>query len=98
VVKWRGDTRTARNIVWTAVTGFLAMFMQRSLALIETGLTRAKNVAHTRETSFLVYWIGILGFWVASFGLQMGEAGALATFENDRTQVNRVPRFPCNWK
>ncbi len=41
------DTQTALNIVWTLVAGFLVMFMQAGFALVETGLTRAKNVAHT---------------------------------------------------
>ena len=39
--------QTALNIVWTLITGFLVMFMQAGFALVETGLTRAKNVAHT---------------------------------------------------
>ena len=69
--------QTALNIVWTLVTGFLVMFMQAGFALVETGLTRAKNVAHTMGMNFLVYAIGILGFWALGFGLQMGGVGAL---------------------
>ena len=61
------------------------MFMQAGFALVETGLTRAKNVAHTMGMNFLVYSIGILGFWVLGFGLQMGGVGALSTFGNDAT-------------
>ena len=34
----------AMNIMWTLITGFLVMFMQAGFALVETGLTRAKNV------------------------------------------------------
>ena len=41
-----GDTQTALNIVWTMVAGFLVMFMQAGFALVEAGLTRAKNVAN----------------------------------------------------
>src|SRR5690348_13963901 len=41
------STQTAINFVWTLVAGFLVMFMQAGFALVETGLTRAKNVAHT---------------------------------------------------
>ena len=75
--------QTALNITWTLVTGFLVMFMQAGFALVETGLTRAKNVAHTMGMNFLVYSIGILGFWALGFGLQMGGVGALSTFGND---------------
>jgi Amt family ammonium transporter len=77
--------QTALNIVWTLVTGFLVMFMQAGFALVETGLTRAKNVAHTMGMNFLVYSIGVLGFWVMGFALQMGGVGALGTFGNDAT-------------
>ena len=77
--------QTALNIVWTLVTGFLVMFMQAGFALVETGLTRAKNVAHTMGMNFLVYSIGILGFWAIGFALQMGGVGALSTFGNDAT-------------
>ncbi len=79
------DTQTALNIVWTMVAGFLVMFMQAGFALVETGLTRAKNVAHTMGMNFLVYAIGIIGFFAVGFGLQMGGVGALATFGGDTT-------------
>jgi Amt family ammonium transporter len=77
--------QTALNIVWTLVTGFMVMFMQAGFALVETGLTRAKNVAHTMGMNFLVYSIGIIGFWALGFGLQMGGVGPLPTFGNDAT-------------
>ena len=79
------DAQTALNIVWTLLCGFLVMFMQAGFALVETGLTRAKNVAHTMGMNFLVYSIGILGYWAIGFGLQMGGVGALGTFGNDAT-------------
>jgi Amt family ammonium transporter len=77
--------QTALNIVWTLLCGFLVMFMQAGFALVETGLTRAKNVAHTMGMNFLVYSIGIIGYWALGFGLQMGGVGALSTFGNDAT-------------
>ncbi len=77
------DTQTALNIVWTMVAGFLVMFMQAGFALVETGLTRAKNVAHTMGMNFLVYAIGIIGFYFVGFGLQMGGVGAMGTFGGD---------------
>src|SRR5258706_4115163 len=76
------------NLVWTCVTAFLVMFMQAGFALVETGLTRSKNVAHTMAMNFLVYSIGIIGFWAIGFGLQMGGVGAMATFGNDATLSN----------
>ena len=71
------DTQTGLNIVWTMVAGFLVMFMQAGFALVETGLTRAKNAAHTMGMNFLVYAIGIIGFYFVGFGLQMGGVGSV---------------------
>ncbi len=79
------DTQTALNLVWTMMAGFLVMFMQAGFALVETGLTRAKNVAHTMGMNFLVYSIGIIGFYFVGFGLQMGGVGAMGTFGGDAT-------------
>ena len=85
LAKQLADSQTALNIVWTLLTGFLVMFMQAGFALVETGLTRAKNVAHTMAMNFLVYGIGILGFWSVGFALQMGGVGPLTTFGGDPT-------------
>jgi Amt family ammonium transporter len=83
VAKSVADTQTALNIVWTILAGSLVMFMQAGFALVETGLTRAKNVAHTMGMNFFVYAIGIIGFYFVGFGLQMGGMGPMATFGNE---------------
>jgi Amt family ammonium transporter len=85
VAKQFGDLQTSLNIVWTLLTGFLVMFMQAGFALVETGLTRAKNVGHTMAMNLVVYGICILGFWSIGFALQMGGVGALGTFGGDPT-------------
>ncbi|MES1210611.1 MAG: hypothetical protein ABUS79_32125 [Pseudomonadota bacterium] len=79
------QARVSSNIVWTLVAGFLVMFMQCGFALVETGLTRARNVAHTMAMNFFVYAIGVLGYWAVGFALQMGGVGALGTFGGDPT-------------
>jgi ammonium transporter, Amt family len=76
---------TATNIMWTLLCGFLVMFMQAGFALLETGLCRKKNAAHVMAMNFLVYSVGILGFWVMGFAFQMGGVGALNTFGGDAT-------------
>jgi Amt family ammonium transporter len=73
-----GHNKVAINITWTLVAGFLVMFMQAGFAMVETGFTRAKNAAHTMSMNFMVYAIGILGYWVCGFALQMGGVGAVA--------------------
>ncbi len=74
-----GHNKVAINFVWTLFAGFLVMFMQPGFAMVETGLTRAKNVAHTMGMNFLVYPLGMLGFYVCGFALMFGGIGALGT-------------------
>ncbi len=74
-----GHNRIAMNIVWTLVCGFLVMFMQAGFALAETGFTRAKNAGHTMAMNFMVYAVGMLGYWICGFALQMGGVGGVAT-------------------
>jgi Amt family ammonium transporter len=77
------ETQTALNIVWTMLAGFLVMFMQAGFAMVETGLVRAKNAAHTMAMNFLVYSIGIVGYWLLGFGLQMGGVGVVSSLGTD---------------
>ncbi len=74
-----GHNKIAINVVWTLLAGFLVMFMQAGFALVETGFTRAKNVAHTMSMNFMVYGIGMLGYWICGYALQMGGVGAVAS-------------------
>jgi len=60
------------NIVWTLVTGFLVMFMQAGFALVEAGLCRAKNCAHVFSMNFMIYALGMLGFWICGFAFMFG--------------------------
>jgi ammonium transporter, Amt family len=67
-----GKNRAAINMMWTLITGFLVMFMQAGFALVETGLTRYKNVAHTMAMNFMIYGLGMLGFWICGFAIMFG--------------------------
>jgi len=73
-----GHNRISINFVWTLICGFLVMFMQLGFALAETGFTRAKNAGHTMGMNMMVYGIGMLGFWLTGFALQMGGSGGAA--------------------
>jgi Amt family ammonium transporter len=74
-----GHNKISINIVWTLVAGFLVMFMQAGFALAETGLTRAKNAAHTMMMNFMVYGLGMTGYWIMGYALQMGGVGGVST-------------------
>ncbi len=74
-----GHNRVAINFMWTLVTGFLVMFMQAGFALVETGLCRAKNAGHTMAMNFMIYPMGLLGFYVCGFAFMFGGLGAIGT-------------------
>jgi ammonium transporter, Amt family len=62
------------NFTWALVAGFLVMFMQAGFALVETGLCRAKNAAHTMAMNFMVYALGMTGFFICGYAFMCGGA------------------------
>jgi Amt family ammonium transporter len=71
------QNRLGINFTWLLMAGFLVMFMQAGFALVETGFTRAKNALHTMSMNFMVYAIGIMGFFLVGFGLAFGGLGTV---------------------
>jgi Amt family ammonium transporter len=61
------------NMMWTVIAGFLVMFMQAGFAMVEAGLCRAKNSAHTMAMNFMVYPLGCIAFWAYGFALGWGN-------------------------
>ena len=74
-----GHNTTAINFVWTLMAGFLVFFMQAGFALVETGFTRSKNVAHTMGMNILIYGLGVLGWYFCGFALMFGGLATLPT-------------------
>jgi len=70
------DLTLSLNIMWMIVGGFLVFFMQAGFALVETGFTRNKNVAHTMMMNMMVFCIGALGYWLTGFAFQFGGVNA----------------------
>ncbi|HMR63599.1 MAG TPA: ammonium transporter [Anaerolineae bacterium] len=60
------------NVLWVLIAGFMVFFMQAGFALVETGFTRAKNVAHTMMMNMMVFCIGAIGYWICGFAFQFG--------------------------
>jgi Amt family ammonium transporter len=67
-----GHNRVAINLIWTLIAGFLVMFMQAGFSLVETGLCRAKNACHTMSMNFMIYPLGMLGFYLCGFAFMFG--------------------------
>ncbi|MEX2141822.1 MAG: ammonium transporter [Pirellulales bacterium] len=62
----------AIDTVWVMVTAFLVMWMQAGFALVETGLTRAKNAVNICMKNLLDFSFGSIAFLVIGFGLMFG--------------------------
>jgi len=60
------------NTLWLFIAAFLVFFMQAGFALVETGFTRAKNVAHTMMMNLMVFCVGAIGYWATGFAIQFG--------------------------
>lgn len=61
------------NMVWVLIAGFLVMFMQAGFAMVEAGLCRAKNSAHTIAMNFMIYPLGCIAFWAYGFAIGWGN-------------------------
>ena len=57
--------------MWMLLCGFLVFFMQAGFALVETGFTRTKNVAHTMMMNMMVFCIGAVGYWLVGFAFSI---------------------------
>ncbi len=76
VAETAGHNKISINITWTLITGYLVMFMSwAGFGLLEIGFVRAKNALHTMAMCFLIYAIGLIGYWAVGFALQMGGVG-----------------------
>jgi Amt family ammonium transporter len=71
------------NMAWVLVASFLVMFMQLGFAMVETGFTRTKNAVHTMAMNLLVYPLGVVGFWVLGYGIEMGGVAGWPTLGPD---------------
>ena len=67
-----GGAETAVNFTWTLIAGFLVFFMQAGFALLEAGLTRAKNTANIMMKNLTDFCAGSLSYWAVGFALMFG--------------------------
>lgn len=67
-----GDVQAILDNIWVLVAGVLVFFMQAGFALVEAGLTRAKNVVNilAKNTSDMV--IGGLAFFIVGYAFAFG--------------------------
>ena len=61
------------NIVWVFLGSCLVMLMQAGFAILEAGLTRAKNCNNVLMKNIMDFTIGSIIFMIVGFGLMFGD-------------------------
>jgi len=71
------------NTVWTLLAGVLVMFMQAGFAMVETGLTRAKNAGNILMKNMFDFACGSIAFFLFGYALMFGtDIGGFIGFSN----------------
>jgi ammonium transporter, Amt family len=68
------DTSYALDTIWVMIAGFLVFWMQAGFALVETGLTRAKNAVNICMKNLLDFCFGSITYWAVGFSIMFGGA------------------------
>ena len=63
----------AINTAWGVTASALVFFMQAGFALLESGMSRAKNAVNVMMKNFMDGAVGSLVFWLVGFGLMFGS-------------------------
>jgi len=59
--------------LWIFIAGILVFFMQAGFALVEAGLTRAKNVGNIMMKNLMDCAAGVLAFFIIGYGIAYGS-------------------------
>jgi Amt family ammonium transporter len=62
--------------IWVLLAGVLVFFMQAGFALVEAGLTRAKNVGNIMMKNLMDCMIGVLAFGLVGYSIGFGTEAA----------------------
>ena len=66
---------TSMDIVWILFSATLVFFMQAGFALLESGMSRAKNAINVMMKNYIDVCIGSLLFWAIGFGIILPNVG-----------------------
>jgi len=62
------------DYLWTLIAAVLVFLMQAGFALVEAGMTRAKNAVNICMKNLMDFSMGSLAFWLVGFGLMFGTS------------------------
>jgi Amt family ammonium transporter len=65
--------KQAFDMIWMVLSAALVFFMQAGFAMVETGLTRAKNAGNIIMKNLMDFSAGAIVYWAVGFGLMFGS-------------------------
>lgn len=69
------------DTVWVLLGAMLVFWMQPGFALVEAGMTRAKNAANILMKNFIDFMAGSVLYWLVGFSLMYGAGTAFVGWE-----------------
>lgn len=64
----------ALDMIWLIMTAALVFFMQAGFAMVETGLTRAKNANNILMKNLMDFSVGALVYWAVGWAIMYGTS------------------------
>src|SRR5574344_3049733 len=64
------------DTLWVLLGTALVFFMQAGFAMVETGLTRAKNAGNIIMKNLMDFACGSVVFWIIGYGIMYGSANS----------------------
>ncbi len=71
------DTQAILDNIWVFIAGCMVFLMQAGFALVEAGLTRAKNVVNIFAKNVSDALVGVLAFFACGWAFAFGGSGKL---------------------
>jgi ammonium transporter, Amt family len=65
------------DFVWTIIAAAMVFLMQGGFAMLESGLTRAKNAGNIMMKNLIDFSVGALAYWAVGFAIMFGAGNAL---------------------
>jgi Amt family ammonium transporter len=88
------ESGDAVNMLWIATAAALVFLMQAGFALLESGMSRAKNSLNVVMKNYMDVCIGTLIFWAVGYGLMFGSNSS-GWFGTDGFFINDAE--PMTW-
>ncbi|MFP4114782.1 MAG: ammonium transporter [Spirochaetota bacterium] len=69
------DVSLAFDMIWLVLAAALVFIMQAGFAMVETGLTRAKNAGNIIMKNLMDFSVGAIAYWAVGWALMYGAPG-----------------------